>query len=754
MPKLADYPITIQPYINHGLDVDIRGDEAIGDCVFCGKENKFSIDVERGVWKCWVCTEGSDNGGGNIYTFLSLIYEMGKSKTSDLIPQLAKEKGIINLSTLEDWGVFIHPLTDEISLAGFNKEGSLNNIYFYREDYETEKMRWMPTKGLSHSLLGIHLYDSKKENILLCEGLFDAMTLYETLGFTKQEIDPQDENSFELSFTGSVDESMLGTHNILAIPSANVFHDKWVEVFSKKKVYLLPHNDYPRRNNETGKVYEPVGFAGMRKIAGEICSQDSPSKSVEYLSWHPAGDSFDPARPSGYDVRDLLNESNSESVTYEERLDNLVSLISLCREIPASWTKSEKKSSALEGMEPLECKDWKTLENAWRKALKWTDGHRGGLACMLACIASTNSKGDQLWMRILGPAGSAKTALCRGLGVSKKYVLEGSIITGLHSGWRAKNENGEAQDFSLINKMRNKTFVMKDGDTLLQTPNVAQIMSQLRDLFDGETSSHYRSQDTKDEKGHRTTIIICGTSSLKQMDSSEYGERFIDYVIMKEIDIVLEKDIVKRAIYAADRNTRQQVNGRLDGHFSLEMGNALKLTGGYVGYLRRNVEELLKNIETKESDIDLCSDLAVFTAFMRARQSKKQDEEKERELATRLGSQLWRLALCLAVVLNKTEIDDEVMGIVKKVALDTSSGKTLEIVEVLYKMGHKGETTESISHKATHDSKKILGYLAFLRGIKVVEPFNPIYHGVRGEMRWRLTQYVSNLYQKIMGLTR
>jgi len=54
-----------------------------------------------------------------------------------------------------------------------------------------------------------------------------------------------------------------------------------------------------------------------------------------------------------------------------------------------------------------------------------------------------------------------------------------------------------------------------------------------------------------------------------------------------------------------------------------------------------------------------------------------------REFASRLVSQLMRLAGCLALVLNKPRVDNEVMQRVRRVALDTSRGITLKIVQYM-----------------------------------------------------------------------
>ena len=54
-------PNHLRPYVFHGLDLRHRdGDRnASGDCPWCGREGKFSVEVETGLWRCWVCAEGS-----------------------------------------------------------------------------------------------------------------------------------------------------------------------------------------------------------------------------------------------------------------------------------------------------------------------------------------------------------------------------------------------------------------------------------------------------------------------------------------------------------------------------------------------------------------------------------------------------------------------------------------------------------------------------------------------------------------------
>ena len=63
-------PDGLRPYIHHGVDLTVRGGHGVGECPFCFTAGKFSVDVDSGLWRCFVCGEGTDKGGGNALVFL------------------------------------------------------------------------------------------------------------------------------------------------------------------------------------------------------------------------------------------------------------------------------------------------------------------------------------------------------------------------------------------------------------------------------------------------------------------------------------------------------------------------------------------------------------------------------------------------------------------------------------------------------------------------------------------------------------
>ena len=413
---------------------------------------------------------------------------------------------------------------------------------------------------------------------------------------------------------------------------------------------------------------------------------------------------------------------------------------------PKQPPKPDKNAS----LDPVECRSWFLLVTAWRKALKWTPGLDRALSVMLASITSTKSVGDQLWVRIISPPASGKSTLCEALSVNRKYVVAKSTIRGFHSGFKTDRDGEE--DNSLLSQLYGKTLITKDGDTLLQAPNKSQILAEARDVYDGTSRTHYRNKMSKDYQGARLTWILCGTNSLRQLDSSELGERFLDCVIMESIDEDLEDEILWRVANRTESNMSLESDGKAETQYDPELAQAMQLTGGYVGWLRENAKGQLSQVTASEAALRECIALGKFVAFMRARPSERQGETAEREFASRLTSQMIRLAKCLAVVLNREAVDDEVLDRVRQVALDTARGRVLSLVRVLHKNGIKGLQARALAICTGEGEDSERGLLKFLRKIGVVESFAPQKRiGVSSSPRWRLTPRLVRLYNRIIN---
>lgn len=434
----------------------------------------------------------------------------------------------------------------------------------------------------------------------------------------------------------------------------------------------------------------------------------------------------------------------------------LKELLGLLYPAPSEWLKTSsnghngsnsKTTGEGGGLECTPCSNYTLIVGAWEKAVKWTPGLDHAMAAMLAAVASTRTLGDQLWLKVIGPASCGKSTLCEAISLNKTYVYSKSTIRGFHSGYKTDG-GGDGEDNSMIPSINGKTLVTKDGDTLLQSPNLSQILSEARDLYDCTSRTHYRNKMGKDYEGIRMTWLLCGTNSLKTIDQSELGERFLDVVIMDGIDDALEDEILVMAADQADRGLSLEADENTSTHYDPALATAMQLTGGYVNWLRENATNVLSTITMSHWAKNKCAKLGKFIAHMRARPSIRQEEVAEREFAARLVKQLVRLAKCLALVLNKRDVDAEVIARVRQVALDTSRGKTLAMASHLYDKP-EGMHASTMSMYVSLPEEKTKALLRFLKVIGVTELYEPDpVGGIKQKPRWRLTKRMFNLYRE------
>lgn len=743
MLSKEDAPEALRPYTFHGVEFSkLSRDEAVGECPWCRKEDKFSVNVSTGKWRCFSCNVGTESKksyrGGNAYTFLNMLWEAG-SIDEAASKLLAEDRKLKYRSTLPRWGVIQNPLTKGWLVPGYGADGKLTQLYRYLRAKDKEG-RWcwklLPTPGLDetaerHGMFGVHLFDAKVSTVYVTEGPWDGMALDETL-----------RKAGEVA-------------NVVAVPGCGVFAPAWMPLFAGREVVFLFDNDHPRKHPDNGRVMPPAGHEGTRRAVGMLAEADDPPQSVKFLDWGDGAD-HDPKLSDGHDVRDFL----SRGKTAAERAALLPSLLAKVKPIPSDWVGGRSMESIAAGrveLEAKECKDWKTLTNGFRKAMKWMDGLDCSLSIMMATIVSTKAKGDQLWCKIIGPPSCGKSMLCLAISAARKYVVPKSTLRGLHSGARTDKEGLE--DHSLLPKLKNKTLVMKDGDTLMSSPDVGRILSELRDAYDATSQSSYRTGIDRDYSGLKFTMILCGTESLRALDSSELGERYVDCVVVERMDEDLEDEIGWRAALAADSEVKQESGNSMDSMESKEVTNARQLTVGYINYLRANAKDLLASVRLSEDALRRCQRLATFVSFMRSRPSKTQIESAQRELSFRLIKQLVRLANCLAVVLNKPKVDAdcEVLRRVRKVALDTSRGRSLNVARVLYEAGEEGLEIGGVAMLTMENDDNLGVLLSFMRKIGLVEKyrFKPPLGRARinqvAKDRWRLTERVRKLYAEVVG---
>jgi len=736
MPKKSTdtTPAKLRPYISHGMDVSYRdGDtEAISDCPWCGGENKFSIKITTGQCRC---LKPSCDFSGNEYSFIGKLMEVSHEATDWKDYEELAESRKLEPDTLMTWGVCKSVINGQWLVPAHTPNSKSKHPKAYR--YNKGKL-WA-TSGHKHAVHGLDLYNKKKGSLFICEGPWDAMALWETLRKCKEGDDG-------LTPTANRKENLLTGCSVIAMPGCNVFPASWAKLAEGKTVFLMYDSDHPKTNKETNKKQTAVGYAAMKRVTGILSSQKDKPAEIHYLKWGRRG--FDPKLDDGTDVRDYINPNGKpvdDVPTY--KLNQLQSLLSKTVPVPEKWLKAEVEKA--DGLDTLTCTSYEQLITSWRVALRWSDGLDKALSVMLASIASTRAVGDQLWIKVIGPASCGKSTLCEALSVSKKYTLAKSTIKGFHSGFKTDADGKE--DHSLISKISGKTLIVKDGDTLLQAGNLGEILSQARDLYDGVSRSHYNNSIDREYNAIRMTWLLCGTSSLRSIDQSELGERFLDCVIMEGIDDREEDKILWHVAKQAAANLGLEADEQTKNQYNSKLREAMQLTGGYVDYLRDNAIESLVKVGVSTNVLRACINLGKFVAYTRARPSSRQEETAEREFGARLVTQLLRLAVCLAFVLNKSRVDDEVLHRVKQVAFDTARGRTLSIIEHLHENNEKGCSKGNVGVGASLNETETDKLLKFLKKIKAVK-FIPEQIGRKKVVKWKLTNRLYRLYSTVSEL--
>jgi len=429
----------------------------------------------------------------------------------------------------------------------------------------------------------------------------------------------------------------------------------------------------------------------------------------------------------------------------KQRIERIHNLWDKIAPVPTHWL--EKPAENKQDIEPIFCDNFADVEAAWNEAFEFTDGMRTALICMLATASSTDTVGAQLWLKLVGPPSCGKSLLCEAISVADKYVRPVSKFTGFVSG--IKEKNGE--DNSFVKELGGKTMVLKEGDTLLQMLNLSEILSEARDIWDGVIRTSYRSGQQEEYKGIRFTWIAAFTSAVigSAVDSADLGARFLTCIIADGVDEELEKKVARRASRNALAGSRRCVTTDLASHKNEAHAKADALTGGYLLYLRDNIEELIseESVEMSEDYMNRCEELAKMVSYLRARASKRQTEVAERELCARLSEQFVRMSLFAAVVLNKPVVDEEVEKIIHGLAANESRGVMKDIFQYLYDNGDA--TTQTIAALLDVKDSEARTQLNFLYKLDAVEK------GKRGAgYRWNLSDPLYDLYNITFGENR
>lgn len=286
-------PDTLRPYAAHGLELNTRGGrEATADCVWCLSEDKLSINVERGVWRCNKCGEG-----GNALKFVRMLWEKSYEETTvNEYLELKEHRQLLWVETLVHWQLAKSCLRNCWLIPCFDERGAFHGCYRY--NVRVRRPKALATPGSTHGLHGMNLWNKDRPVVYLCEGPWDGIMLYELLLHGTPQFEP----------TLSHADSMLLEANVLAVPGCGVFPREWCSLFRDKIVVLMYDNDHDRPDGKGG-----AGRVGMERVSKVLSGSGQPPQRILFLRWGGAGDRLtDPGLPDGYDLRDYVQRRRPE----------------------------------------------------------------------------------------------------------------------------------------------------------------------------------------------------------------------------------------------------------------------------------------------------------------------------------------------------------------------------------------------------------------------------------------------------------
>ena len=401
-------------------------------------------------------------------------------------------------------------------------------------------------------------------------------------------------------------------------------------------------------------------------------------------------------------------------------------------------------------LEPIYCDSWEELIDAGRSAYVWDDTFSYTFGLMLGAVASTTCAGsNQCWICICSPPSSGKSSLVNAMATNKDRIKKVDRFTGMYSGMKAEGK----KDLSLLAQCLGMTFIISDGDSILAMPEAEKrrALSELRTIHDGETETYFKTGAGNKYPIIKMSAIMCGTETLRELDKSELGSRYVTYIMKDKIEYDVEEKIGIKVIDRGCDEMDTQVTDDVNSTQSPEIIRFKQLTAGYIEYLRVNAGKLYPRIKYTSRDRHRLWRLAYFTSFMRTQcpPDKVSLDNVFREMPYRLSDQFQRFCKSLTVVMNKEGVDEEILWVITKLAMDTSKGSTLATTIKLYRMLSEGKvvTSATFAAKYGYEEKDADRRLKFLTRLGVAEDYNV--KGVR-EKHYKLTNSFEKVYKEVM----
>jgi hypothetical protein len=290
----------------------------------------------------------------------------------------------------------------------------------------------------------------------------------------------------------------------------------------------------------------------------------------------------------------------------------------------------------------------------------------------LAVYKSHQIPGDPLWAIIIDASGGGKTELLRAFrNRPDAYFLSKMSEKSLVSGYRDPKAPQPA-DPSLLPQLHGKILIIKDLAPLLSMRRESRsaIIGDLRDAYDGFTEQALGNIGRVAYEA-RFSVLAASTLAIERGDTvdQELGERFIKFRGRGQANL----DKVKRAIdnIGTDDLMRSEIN---------------QAVSDFLDSLPHAAERIIPG-NLREPLVELADFMATARSSVARERSGVVEYLPRPEVGTRLGKELGKLLLALAVVRGKSSPDARDLDTVCRVAEDCLPPNRLAVLIAMYRIG-------------------------------------------------------------------
>ena len=362
-------------FFTHGVTFSTtKGNQAVGVCPFCNKEDHFYVNMDNRLWDCKRC-----GAKGNFNQFLEMVAKAAeKGFTDQRLTNLAVDRKLPK-SAFTGRGIGWNGKEYTIPVRGIT--GRVDDIRLYRPGQKTRS-----TAGGTLGLLNGEILPTTKGDVYVCEGEWDLYA-FEWLA------------------------RKLGKDVVaVGVPGASVFKKGWVHWFQGRKVYLLHDNDAAGDNGRKLCIERLKGIAA----------------GLWTMEWTA---SF----PQGFDVRDLIVATAVKEGKSRAAWTRLQGLLREVNGAVAPNTATKQTNIAQHsGKRPSQAE----VAAAYRKWLHLSDDE--SLKIMFGTVLANRLQGDPLWMFMVAPPGGSKSELLMSISrhpsvESTTSLTPHTLVSGAHN---------------------------------------------------------------------------------------------------------------------------------------------------------------------------------------------------------------------------------------------------------------------------------------------------------------------------------